>query len=131
MLKNAAFKIGWKSTNPKHIALMYPTIIPIKNGIIFRNPFPLTIINAVVKNVIKATITPFHSNCVSDERPIWLIAFGAKPRPIIIIIGPITTGGKSLWIHSLPISLMMIENITYIIPTIIIPVIAPATPPLA
>ena len=49
---------------------MYPMIIPIKNGIIFRNPFPLTIINAVVKNVIKATITPFHSNCVSDERPI-------------------------------------------------------------
>ena len=46
---------------------------------------------------------------------ISMIAFGAKPRPIIIIIGPITTGGKILCIHSLPISLMMIENITYIV----------------
>ena len=129
MLKNDASNTGWKSINPKHIALIYPTIIPIRNGIIFKNPFPLTITNAVVKNVINATITPFQSAIESEERPIWLIALGANPKPIIIIIGPITTCGNNLLIQSLPMILIKIENTTYINPTIIIPVIAPEIPP--
>ena len=37
----------------------------------------------------------------------FLMAFGAKDKPIIIIIGPITTGGNSLSIQSLPIFLII------------------------
>ena len=83
---------------------MYPTTIPIKNGIIFINPFPLTITIAVVKNVINATATPLQSISAPVESPIWEIALGANPNPIIIIIGPITSGGNNLLIQFFPIS---------------------------
>ena len=40
--------------------------------------------------IVFATIIPFHSICDSVPKPICDIALGAKPSPIIIIIGPIT-----------------------------------------
>ena len=92
---------------------MYPTTIPTKNGMIFKNPFPLTITKAVVKNVISATNTPFHAMfSVPAAIPILPTAELANPKPIIIIIGPITTGGNNLSIQFLPINLIIVETIT-------------------
>ena len=79
---------------------------------IFINPFALTITMAVVKNVTTATITPLQSISTPVPRPIWDIALGAKPKPIIIIIGPITTGGKILSNQFFPANLIIIAKIT-------------------
>lgn len=83
-----------------------------KNGIIFKNPFPLTATIAVTKNEIRATKIPFHSISTPVERPICEIADGARPKPIIIIIGPITTGGNNLSSQFFPTILTTIENNT-------------------
>ena len=91
---------------------MYPTIIPTRNGIIFKKPFPLTITIDVAKNVIKATTTLFHSKVEFSARPICPTALPASPRPIIIIIGPITIGGNILSIHFLPIIFTIRANTT-------------------
>ena len=52
----------------------------------------------------------------------------ANPKPIIIIIGPITTGGNSLLIQFVPINLIMNDTIMYTRPTTRTPVIAAAIP---
>ena len=72
---------------------------------------------------------PFHSICDSVPKPICDIALGAKPSPIIIIIGPITICGNNLFIQFLPIKWIIVANTTYISPITIIPVIAPEIPP--
>ena len=101
ILKNGASIIGVKSTIPTIIDNMYPVTIPIKNGIILKNPFAPTAVIAVTRNVIIDTRIIFQSN-TSAVRPICAIAFGASENPIIMIIGPITTGGNNLSIQSLP-----------------------------
>ena len=37
-------------------------------------------------------------------------AVGANERPITIIVGPITTGGKTLLIHFVPVNLIMMAK---------------------
>ena len=64
-------------------------------------------------------------------KPISSIAVGASDRPIIIIIGPTTTGGNILLIHSLPTTLIIVEIIAYTIPTHIIAVKTLAFPAIA
>ena len=70
------------------------------------NPLPFTATNAVVKNAINAT-TIFFQGITLASNPISLIAVGASPRPITIIIGPTIIGGNNLLIHFLPANLII------------------------
>ena len=72
---------------------------------------PFVITNAVVKNDTSATMITFQSNCAPSANPICEIALGANPKPIIIIIGPITIGGNNFSIHSFPTRLIIIATI--------------------
>ena len=94
------------SIQQRYILLQFRT----RKCIIFKKPFPLTATIAVTKNETSATITPFHSISAPVESPICDIADGASPKPIIIIIGPITTGGNNLSIQFLPAILIIIAN---------------------
>ena len=78
-----------------------------------QHPFALVIINAVVKNVINATKGPFHSIPLVgiEVSKIFPTALLAKPKPIIIIIGPITIGGRILSIHFFPANLIIVDTI--------------------
>ena len=77
-----------------------------------KNPFPLTATIAVVKNETTATKIALHSSGVSPAIPICETADGARPNPIIIIIGPITTGGNNLSNQFFPVKCIIVANIT-------------------
>ena len=62
------------------------------------------------ENVINATNRPFQSSS-AELSPIKLTAKPERDKPIIIIIGPITTGGNNLSIQFFPIILIKSETI--------------------
>ena len=57
-----------------------------------------------------------------------LIALGARERPMIATVGPITTGGISLSIHATPANFTMIAMITYTRPAKTAPRTKPRKP---
>lgn len=63
-------------------------------------PFPLIAITTVEIKVIKPISAAFQSK--TPLSPILPTAIPASESPIIIIIGPITTGGSNLWSHFVP-----------------------------
>ena len=67
---------------------------------IFKKPFAFVLINAVIKNVTTATNICFQSP--SFTNPAFFTALLARPRPMTIIIGPMTIGGKSRLIQFVP-----------------------------
>ena len=67
---------------------------------IFKKPFAFVLINAVIKKVTVATSIGFQSP--SFTNPALVTALLARPRPITIIIGPMTIGGKSRLIQFVP-----------------------------
>ena len=75
------------------MAAVYPTIIPAKIGISFKRPLAnkLTII-AVTSAIMASSQSSF---AISTPVP-------ASDRPISIITGPITTGGKRRLISLIP-----------------------------
>ena len=81
-----------------------------KKGMIRRNPFPFVFIKAAMRKVTTATRAFFQ--LPSATRPAFVTAEPARPRPITIIIGPITIGGKSLSIHFVPAKRMLVETRT-------------------
>ena len=109
-----------KSTSPKKIATIYPPIIPNRNGMIFKKPFAFVLIKAVMRNVTTATTIAFQSP--SFTNPAFVTALLASPRPITIIIGPMTIGGKSRLIQFVPKNLTKIATTTYNSPTNTTPV---------
>ena len=74
-----------KLTSPIKSAATYDTIIPIRIGTIFDIPLPQMLNTITVTRAIMAT-----GQLVAQ----LLIAVGARIRPMEIIIGPVTTGGK-------------------------------------
>ena len=79
-----------------------------RNGMIRRKPFPFVLIKAAIKKVTTATRAFFQFP--SATRPALVTAEPARPRPITIIIGPITIGGKSLSIHFVQAKRMLVET---------------------
>ena len=69
ILNHFASNTGLKSIIPKHTATIYPVTIPIKNGIILKNPFAFVITTAVTINDTNAT-NALISKSVPDVRPI-------------------------------------------------------------
>ena len=112
--------IGEKSTIPKIHASTYPDKIPQRKGIILIKPLPLVEKNAVAMNVNKATMIFLKSPPATS--PAFDTALEARPRPITMIIGPITIGGNNLSIQALPINLTHKATRKYTTPTRIKPV---------
>ena len=67
---------------------------------IFKKPFAFVLINAVMRNVTTATNIGFQSP--SFTNPAFVTAPLARPRPMTIIMGPMTIGGKSRLIQFVP-----------------------------
>src|SRR5690606_22821941 len=91
----------------------------IKIGISFAIPLPqITTITAVNKEIT-----------ASDQSFLAIsTAVGARDRPIIIITGPTTTGGKRRSINRMPRALTIADTIPYTSPTAIIPDKVPGQP---
>ena len=67
---------------------------------IFTKPLPLVLTKAAMRKVIMATSICFQSPSVT--KPALVTAELAKPSPMMIIIGPMTMGGKRVSIHLVP-----------------------------
>ena len=80
-----ALIIGWKSTTPKQMAAIYPTMIPAKIGISLRSPLPNIETTIVVKSEIMARV---------QLELAMLTPVPANESPINMMTGPTTTGGK-------------------------------------
>ena len=81
-----------------------------RKGMIRRNPFPFVLMKAAMRKVTTATRAFFQFP--SATRPALVTAEPARPRPITIIIGPITIGGKSLSIHFVPAKRTLVATMT-------------------
>ena len=81
-----ASRTGWKSTSPKQIEAMYPTMIPAKIGIRRRSPLAKSDTATVVRSAMMARSQLLFA--ISTPVP-------ASESPISMITGPTTTGGKS------------------------------------
>ena len=91
-----------KLTSPIMSAATYDTTIPIRIGTIFDIPFPQMLNITTVTSAIMAT-----GQLVAQ----LVIAVGARIRPIEMIIGPVTTGGKKRITFLAPKPLMKAERI--------------------
>ena len=87
---------------------------------IFKKPIAFVLINAVIRKVTTATNIGFQSP--STTKPAFLTALFARPRPITIIIGPMTIGGNNRLIHPVPNNFTKIATTTYNSPTNTTPV---------
>jgi len=85
---------GLKSTKPNRLAVRYPTMIPQKIGINFNIPRPNIEARMAVSRATSASGQ--FSFAIFTPEP-------ANDRPIKIITGPITTGGKSRLIKPIPL----------------------------
>ena len=83
----ASSVIPSKLTSPIIRAAMYETMIPMRIGTILDIPLPQILNTTTVTRAMIAT-----GQLVAQ----LLIAVGARIRPIDMIIGPVTTGGKNL-----------------------------------
>ena len=82
---------------PTTTAVRYAPIIPSKIGIILIIPLP-----KMLKIITRTSaITASHQFFVQ-----LFTADGASPKPIAMIIGPVTTGGKSFIILLIPTALI-------------------------
>ena len=92
-------------------------------GTSLKNPFAqIETMNTVA--IVIAAIIQFVQSAIPSSSPepvMLLIAVGASISPIIITTGPVTIGGKSERITSLPTNLTTTAMITYITPATIIP----------
>ena len=77
---------------------------------IFKKPFAFVLMNAVMRNVTTATNIAFQSP--SFTNPAFVTALLARPRPMTMIIGPMTIGGKSRLIQFVPNNLTKIATTT-------------------
>ena len=69
---------------------------------ILRKPLALVLMKAVIKKVTRATRICLMSP--PSTKPAFLTAELAKPKPITIIMGPITIGGNKRSIQVVPIA---------------------------
>ena len=84
---------GRKSTSPKQQAAMYPAVIPQTTGTSLSSPRPIVSTKiAVISDINASSQLLLAISTALDE----------SERPIRIITGPITTGGKSLSNSRLP-----------------------------
>ena len=79
--------ISVKLTSFKIIARTYEAITPRMIGIILNIPRP---------HILKKIIVPIATRASSQFVSQFLMAVGARMRPIEIMIGPVTTGGKNV-----------------------------------
>ena len=71
---------------PRMIAVKYETITPMRIGMIFTIPFPNT----------EATITAtMPASATGQQLDALFTATGESTRPMPMMIGPVTTGGKN------------------------------------
>ena len=83
----ASSPIPSKLTSPIIRAAMYETMIPMRIGTILDIPLPQILNTITVTRAMIAT-----GQLVAQ----LLIADGARIRPMAMMIGPVTTGGKNL-----------------------------------
>ena len=76
----------------------YEIITPIKIGIILNKPFP---------QILKIIMTPSAIIASTQFVEALLIADPASERPIHMIIGPVTTGGRKSITRFIPTSLII------------------------
>ena len=123
LILNLAIMIGGKATIdslpipeksicPIARATKYEIITPKMIGTILAIPRP-----HILKNIIEAKATMARSQFVCA----FLIADGASIKPIEIIIGPVTTGGKNFMTFSIVNNFISIASITYTKPATITP----------
>ena len=79
-------------------ATTYEIITPIKIGIILNKPFP---------QILKMIITPSAIIARTQFVEALLIAEPASERPMHMIIGPVTTGGRNRITRLIPTSLII------------------------
>src|SRR5699024_5890148 len=98
---HAASLTADRSRIPKSAAIIYPEIIPIKIGMIFRKPRKVTQQIIVMTNVSSATVASVGSIVqVAGSTPSCGIqpdipaATGTSSSPITATIAPIAAGGK-------------------------------------
>ena len=70
---------------------------------ILKKPFPLVLMKAAIRKVTTATRAFFQSP--PSTKPAFLTADPASPRPMTMIIGPMTTAGSNLSIQRVPATL--------------------------
>src|SRR5699024_12284443 len=113
-----------QSTNPEKAAMLYPATIPIKIGIIFKNPLNVTQQTIVIISVNKETITTFgsmdqlapaSSGAIS---PAISAATGTNSRPITATMAHIAAGGNNISIQAVPTSFTIKATRDNTIPTV-------------
>ena len=114
-----ASSTGWKSTTPKITAAIYPTTIPAKIGISRSRPLPKSDTMTVVSRAVIASAQLLFA--IFTPVP-------ASERPISIITGPTTTGGKSREIKPTPRRRISRLIIPYTRPTETSPQSVPGSP---
>jgi hypothetical protein len=82
---HAAFSTPEKSTTPMQSAAMYPTVMPQTIGTSFNIPLPNESMQMAVTSEMKANVQfPLAMSTAEED----------KDRPMRMMIGPMTTGGK-------------------------------------
>ena len=85
--------ISASETSPSAIATMYDDTTPRTIGMIFSIPLP---------QMLNTIVTTMATSATRQSALQLLIALGARLRPIAMMIGPVTTGGKKCMTFSDP-----------------------------
>ena len=112
MASHLAALTASKLTIPVAREAMYPAKIPQRMGMSFRRPRPRRLTRTVTEREIMETmIALFWGTRTNPPSPLLPMAMftatGARIRPMTMITGPVTTGGKILRITSDPFTRMM------------------------
>ena len=95
-------KLSTPKPLPTIAATVYEPRIPRRMGMIFIMPLPK------ILNIITSARAIMASHQLVEQ---LLIALGASPSPIAIMIGPVTTGGKNFITLLMPIILITAARI--------------------
>ena len=93
-------------------ATAYEMRTPISIGMILNIPLP---------QILKTMIVPSAINASSQLLDAFEIAEGARLRPMQMMIGPVTTGGRNLMTRFTPTSFTISASIRYRSPATTIP----------